>query len=507
MKKYKFQGFTALVFISVLTYSQNGLRIDSLISKANSLYNQDSALFYVNKAYDMALQTGNNSILANAAYYKSTYLIGKKRYDEAFEILQNILKNKTTLPEQTLGNVYYNIGSIYYLKEANDQAITNYLLAINYYKETKYKRGLAKANLQIGVIYEKLHKMDVANYFYGTSISYSSNKSAHSQKNVFHISFAEKIKLCKEMLRSINQVENPNLAAIVYYNLAMAYYGNKDYSEAIKSMNKSTELKEKIGFKENLDVNYAIIGKSYLNIRGFKNAVVYLSEAKNMTIKRHLKNELSGLLIEAYSKMGHYKTALELSNELSKAKDSVNALNESEKIAKITAQFETEKQAKEILVLKHENQQKELLIVQKESKMWKWTLFALLASIVSVFFGRKLLRYSKRIKKVELEKRELEKKVDKIAVILNNKSKVYLDTLKYIKSDGNYLEFVTSDKTIIDRNKLKDILNDLPPNFVRVHRSYVINKNFIEALNSSSLILTPHVEIPLSRTFKSNITQ
>jgi len=118
----------------------------------------------------------------------------------------------------------------------------------------------------------------------------------------------------------------------------------------------------------------------------------------------------------------------------------------------------------------------------------------------------RLRNYRIRIKKVEAEKKEIAKKVEEVAVILNNKSKVYLDSLKYIKSDGNYLEFVTTDKTIIDRNKLKDILDQLPPNFVHVHRSYVINKNFIEALNSRSLFLKPNIQIPISRTYKSNIT-
>lgn len=117
----------------------------------------------------------------------------------------------------------------------------------------------------------------------------------------------------------------------------------------------------------------------------------------------------------------------------------------------------------------------------------------------------RLKKYRNRIKEVELEKEQIVKKVEKIAIILNNKSKVYLDKLKYIKSDGNYLEFVTDDKTIIDRNKLKDVLNGLPPNFVRVHRSYIINKNFINSLNSTTLILKPNIEIPVSRTFKTNL--
>ena len=63
------------------------------------------------------------------------------------------------------------------------------------------------------------------------------------------------------------------------------------------------------------------------------------------------------------------------------------------------------------------------------------------------------------MKIVEKEKEHIAKKVEEIAVILNNKSKVYLKELKYIKSDGNYLEFITDEKKIIDRNKIKAILS------------------------------------------------
>ena len=118
---------------------------------------------------------------------------------------------------------------------------------------------------------------------------------------------------------------------------------------------------------------------------------------------------------------------------------------------------------------------------------------------------RRLRTYRIRIKEVEYEKEEIAKKVEQTAIVLNNRSKIYLNQLKYIKSDGNYLEFVTEDKTIIDRNKLKNILDELPPNFVRVHRSYVINKNYIQAMNSTTIVLTSDIRIPLSRTFKSNL--
>ena len=129
-----------------------------------------------------------------------------------------------------------------------------------------------------------------------------------------------------------------------------------------------------------------------------------------------------------------------------------------------------------------------------------------LLSVIGLFgLFRSLKKYRLRIKEVEKEKELIAKKVERVFITLNNKSKIYLDHLVYIKSDGNYLEFITKEKVTIDRNKLKDVLAKLPPNFVRAHRSYVVNKNFIEALNSTTVFLKPNIEIPLSRTFKANL--
>ena len=140
---------------------------------------------------------------------------------------------------------------------------------------------------------------------------------------------------------------------------------------------------------------------------------------------------------------------------------------------------------------------------------WWRTSQAIVVYILSVigilYLIFQLKKYQKRITIVEQEKKEIAKKVEKEFIILNNKSKVYLSNLKFIKSDGNYLEFETDGKTIIDRNKLKEILEKLPPNFVKIHRSYIINKNFISSVNSSTVVLKDNIYIPLSRTFKSNL--
>jgi len=106
---------------------------------------------------------------------------------------------------------------------------------------------------------------------------------------------------------------------------------------------------------------------------------------------------------------------------------------------------------------------------------------------------------------VSKEKERLEEIAVKNYVETNNKQRIYLDELIYIKADKNYVEFHTESKRIVDRNKLSAVLEQLPPNFIQVHRSFVINKNFIKSATGNQIVLRPQIEIPLSRTFKNKL--
>jgi len=131
--------------------------------------------------------------------------------------------------------------------------------------------------------------------------------------------------------------------------------------------------------------------------------------------------------------------------------------------------------------------------------------FLLLLLTLVIVLIKKYRRSKSRETKVIQEKERLEEIVVKTYIESNNKQRVYLDELKFIKADKNYVEFYTDTKRIIDRNKLSSVMEQLPPNFIQVHRSYVINKNFIKSSTGTHIILIPEIEIPLSRTFKNKI--
>jgi hypothetical protein len=165
-------------------------------------------------------------------------------------------------------------------------------------------------------------------------------------------------------------------------------------------------------------------------------------------------------------------------------------------------------------ILKYNNELAQLektnSILVEANSFFKTNLFAvlgllLLLGIVVIVILRKFKGSRKRAAKVLLEKQHMEETVTKKYIELNNKQRIYLDDLKYLKADRNYVEFYTEAKRTVDRGVLTSVLGELPPNFIQVHRSYVINKNFIKATSGGHVILFPDIEIPLSRSFKNKL--
>ncbi|WP_298514562.1 LytTR family DNA-binding domain-containing protein [uncultured Kordia sp.] len=122
-----------------------------------------------------------------------------------------------------------------------------------------------------------------------------------------------------------------------------------------------------------------------------------------------------------------------------------------------------------------------------------------------VFVYKKYKSSAKEKIEVEKEKEIIAQKVARKSILLHNKQKVYLDDITYIKSDRNYVEVHTAEKTIVDRSTLSEIAEQLPPNFIKTHRSYIVNKNKIKSISGTVLYIQPDIEIPISRTFKKNV--
>ncbi|MDX1328305.1 MAG: response regulator [Arenibacter sp.] len=83
--------------------------------------------------------------------------------------------------------------------------------------------------------------------------------------------------------------------------------------------------------------------------------------------------------------------------------------------------------------------------------------------------------------------------------------RIQFEDIQYIKADNVYLEVNTVDKKFLVRSPLKDYLEKLPRGkFYRAHKSYIVNVDHIEAINSRDILINETL-IPISKEFKDFI--
>jgi len=76
--------------------------------------------------------------------------------------------------------------------------------------------------------------------------------------------------------------------------------------------------------------------------------------------------------------------------------------------------------------------------------------------------------------------------------------------LLYLKSDSNYVQFVTENKKILGLANLKDLEKKLPNQFLRVHRSYIVNLSKVDRIDHQDIEIGDTL-IPISNSYKATV--
>lgn len=83
--------------------------------------------------------------------------------------------------------------------------------------------------------------------------------------------------------------------------------------------------------------------------------------------------------------------------------------------------------------------------------------------------------------------------------------KVNFDDILFIESLKDYIKVVTKDKTIVTKQTISSIEENLPNNlFVRTHRSFIVSLKRIESF-TPELIQIGKYEIPISRSYRHEV--
>jgi DNA-binding LytR/AlgR family response regulator len=85
--------------------------------------------------------------------------------------------------------------------------------------------------------------------------------------------------------------------------------------------------------------------------------------------------------------------------------------------------------------------------------------------------------------------------------------KIDLEDLVYIEAQGDYISVHTSKKRITIYETLKKIEEKLNSAFLRVHRSYIINKDFITSIEDNCISLSGGELIPIGVSYKTQVSK
>ena len=140
------------------------------------------------------------------------------------------------------------------------------------------------------------------------------------------------------------------------------------------------------------------------------------------------------------------------------------------------------------------------------------TLIPIAACLLLLVFLLIWLYKKPQSKKVKLESekedtlkevRSLTQQVIKNHIILKDKTKVYINNLMHINAEDHYIRVFTSNgENHLARGRLSNLDEQLPPNFIRTHRSYITNRNFVKQIGKTILLFHDGSTIPISRGFK-----
>ncbi|UFH30281.1 LytTR family DNA-binding domain-containing protein [Chryseobacterium sp. C-71] len=81
------------------------------------------------------------------------------------------------------------------------------------------------------------------------------------------------------------------------------------------------------------------------------------------------------------------------------------------------------------------------------------------------------------------------------------------DDILYVESIKDYVNIKTEVQEYIVLETLKSLENQLPKNFTRVHKSFILNLNEIKSLGSKKIMLNSGHEVPIGDMYKSNLLE
>ena len=508
MKKYLIVLFCCVCFFG---FAQNNTIYSNIISEFNK-YNTKKAASYFKTLPEEKLffEAEIQYIEKGTLNPKAVYSISNSKNLFLKSLFYNSVGDlQLRTSKQLAADAYKNyIKSYDIANKLNDDFLKqeSYRRILNYYQ-------LNTMNIEDYRIYSKKYSeiaKDSTNIFW--TKYYQLFQLAYAKYN------KEKVDLSDKNFDSLQMFSqnNPILTGKFYHLKDIYYYINNDLKNSSFSIAKSKENYSKSNLYIAKRALISLELNDALNEIDRSNTQIALARLKNIFKNPTINNDgelrilIANAIYKAYSKENKLDSAIFYFNEKAKIEKQIKKDENFIKIHEIDARYQVQQKDQKI------TSQSKLLMNYEQNK-WLYLSLIAVVFIVAMYSFVRWKKVDIRRKKLSQEKELLQVEhfqtmeqltkarqlVIEDNIILKNKSKIYLKELQHIKADDHYLNIFTTDgKNHFVRGKLADIIAELPPNFVKCHRSYIVNKNFVKNEQAKFLVMMDNSEVPISRGFK-----
>ncbi len=285
-----------------VVYSQERSKVDSLVRLIENSIIDSSKVDLLN---NLAKQYVSN-------HPDSTLILTKL----SIELSEKInYKKGIAEAHRNAGIVYDNMGEF-------DKALEDFFTALKIFQSINYRKGITDANNDIGIIYYEQGKYDSAlKIFFHALLMREELKDSSGIASVtsniglvFHDqgNYEEALKQYYSAVKIDYARNNRQGIADTYLNIADIYFNENNYSKAIETYQTSLDFQQKLGDKFGMAESYSGLGKCYQNRNDLKKAMEYYEKALALYEKIDIKLGIAGSqsrMGTIYQKLGDYEKA------------------------------------------------------------------------------------------------------------------------------------------------------------------------------------------------------
>ena len=108
---------------------------------------------------------------------------------------------------------------------------------------------------------------------------------------------------------------------------------------------------------------------------------------------------------------------------------------------------------------------------------------------------------------IETEKAEI-KSYGQVSIKVDEKYiLIKIDEIQYLESLGNYVKVWKDGIFLLTPRTLGSFEDQLSIDFIRIHKSFILNKKYIDYLEGNTIVLKNGQEVPVGKNFKGMIKQ